>query len=252
MLAPRFLVIFEGRTGSSHLLSMLKGHPSIVLLPEELAERQAAGWASQASWIADCYAHRLDMPLAKRGLAKLSIGFKTKLRDIVDPDAFATMMRGYRPLVVRMLRRNRVKQAVSWIRAEALAATAGRFNVDRRAPELALPPFPIAPHSLAERLTELEVREARLTSFLQALALPHCSLAYEDLLADRDGTVARFCRRLGQPAITPFVYHRKHTSDLLREALPNWQELRVAFAGTRYAAEFDEDPARSPAERDAI
>jgi hypothetical protein len=247
--AARLVVLFEGRTGSSHLYSMLKEHPGIAFYPEEPARLARLGWGTQRAWIEDCLRGALVADATKRAAPGLAVGFKTKLRDVLAPRAFAELLTRHAVTVVRMHRRNRVKQAVSWIRAEALAAECGLYNVDRRTVALARPPFAIAAEVLAARLARQQEWEERLDAFVHALPLPVHWLAYEDLVAHRDRVLERVCELLGQPPFVPFVYHRKHTDDDLRAALPNWDELRAAFHGTPYGEQLVADPPPSAAEQ---
>ena len=101
-----FVILFEGRTGSSYLVTSLSEHPNVRAGWEELVRLKALGHEAQAEWTRKA----LTAPLIGRFGA---VGFKTKLRDIADPTQFSQLMRDRNVKIIHMQRRNRVKVAIS-------------------------------------------------------------------------------------------------------------------------------------------
>jgi hypothetical protein len=65
-------------------------------------------------------------------------------------------------------------------------------------------------------------------------------VVYEDLVLHRQRALKEVCRFLRlryRPLTSPL---EKNTSDGLREAVANFDELRSRYVGTRYEAMFDE------------
>jgi hypothetical protein len=65
-------------------------------------------------------------------------------------------------------------------------------------------------------------------------------LFYEDLLEDEPGFVRRTLEFLNCTNLPLNSMTLKNTNDDLREAVVNFDELRAAYAGTRYESMFDE------------
>jgi len=82
-----------------------------------------------------------------------AVGFKTKLKDLWDGGAFATMLRARDVRVIALRRRDVVRLAVSNINARRVVERTGRWN--RHAGSPALPPLEVAPEVL-ERMIEHE------------------------------------------------------------------------------------------------
>ena len=116
-----FCILFEGRTGSSHLISLLDAHPCIKAYYEELVPLKASGSKSQISWI------EINLQPAFFSRYK-AIGFKTKLSDVVDPDEFEQCLRGLNTNIIYMYRKNRVKAVISHIRSWLLKQKMNVYN----------------------------------------------------------------------------------------------------------------------------
>jgi len=80
-----FVLLFEGRTGSSYLIESLDAHPHVRAKGEYLVKLRDKGAEAQLSW-------------AKRSLTTSfitryrAVGFKTKLRDILNPEKFRALL----------------------------------------------------------------------------------------------------------------------------------------------------------------
>jgi len=224
--ASRFAILFPGRTGSSFLVSCLASHPEVAVEGERLV-RQPAEW--QRRWVADLY----DTP--RRNPVRC-VGFKTKPKDVWDLVEFGAMLRERRVRIIEMRRRNIVKLAVSHLNAKRIHAETGRWNL--ASDDSALAPLVAAPAALEEAVAICADAQEQVTRFVGTLGLPTLMLDYEDLLEDRASWLGRVC---GFLEIEPRALSgtiEKATSDDLRSALANFDELAAHFAGTPLAAHF--------------
>ncbi|WJW75841.1 hypothetical protein QVG61_01765 [Thiohalobacter sp. IOR34] len=227
----RFVLLFEGRTGSSYLISSLNAHPRVLALEEELRRFKAEGHAAQARWVEQA----LRLPLLGR---RLSRGFKTKLRDIAEPQRFAELLRQQQVRILYMRRRNRIKTVVSALRSRMLKEKTNQYNAYR--PEERLGPVEIPLDQFDRLLIQRERLDAELDAFVEGLGLPTLPLFYEDILLDEDGLLRRLYAFLGVPPRRTRGVSFKNTSDDLRQSVLNFDALRAAYADTAYAAMFDE------------
>lgn len=227
----RYVLLFEGRTGSSYLTTLLDAHPRIRAMEEELRRLKPEGHQAQAEWIRRALRAPILSPIACRG-------FKTKLRDIADPAAFAELLQELQPRILFMQRRNRVKLAISEIRSRMLKERTDMYNAYRA--EDRLPPVTIPLERFDRMLKERERLDAELKAFVDTLDLPRFDLFYEDILIDEE----QFKRQVFSVLDVPYhdVQARtfKNTSDDLRAAVINFDSLKAAYAGTPYADMFDE------------
>lgn len=224
--ASRFAILFPGRTGSSFLVSCLASHPEVAVEGERLV-RQSAEW--QRRWIAEFY----DTP---RRSPVRCVGFKTKPKDVWDLDEFATMLRERRVRVIEMRRRNVVKLAVSHLNAKRIHAETGRWNLASDGSSLA--PLHATPDALAEAIEICATAQEQVGRFVGTLGLATLALDYEDLLESRTTWLERVC---GFLEIAPRPLSgavEKATSDDLRAALANFDELAAHFAGSPLAEHF--------------
>jgi LPS sulfotransferase NodH len=227
----RFLILFEGRTGSSYLVTNLLKHPNVRAGWEELPRLKALGHDAQAEWAKKT----LSAPLLGRSGA---IGFKTKLRDIADHDKFSELLREQAVKIVHMQRRNRVKIAISEINCNVLYARTKQYNVYKK--EDRLPAIRIEVSDFKEILDMRERLDKELKVFVEDLGLPTLNVFYEDILLDESNTLNNVYQFIGVPARATKGTSYKNTSDDLREALLNFDELKASVAGTCYEEMFDE------------
>lgn len=222
----RFVVLFPGRTGSSFLISCLRSHPELLAEGEGLARKPPD---EQQRWIHELY----DTPRAQTCRA---VGFKTKLKDVWNLEAFAGLLRARDVRVISLRRRNPVKLAVSTLNARRLHGQTGRWN--RTAGVPALGPLSVTTEELAEMIDRCIAAQAEVDAFVRLLALPSTALDYEDLLEDRAEWLRGVTDFLG---VAPQELHgtvEKATDDDLRVALADHDAHARHFAGTPLAAHF--------------
>jgi LPS sulfotransferase NodH len=228
-----FVVLFEGRSGSTFLLDALASHPHIQARKEVMADLRRQGVAPTTQLAA---AARLLSP-AWLGPYR-AIGFKSKLGDLLDRDAFAELLRARQVYVIYLRRQNQIKAVVSAFRGQALKQASGGWNLYDQAQRL--PPLTIEPATFDRWLQEREQREAALAAYVADLGRPTLPLHYEALLIGPEALFAEALAFLGVRPQTLRPRTLKHTSDDLSRALANFDELRRAYAGTPYEAMFNE------------
>lgn len=219
-------MLFPGRTGSSFLISCLRSHPELLAEGEGLARKPAD---EQRRWIHGLY----DTP---RPRSCRAVGFKTKLKDVWDTEAFADFLRARDVRVISLRRRNPVKLAVSTLNARRLHAQTGRWNRTADVPPLG--PLSVTPEELAATVDRCIAAQAEVDAFVRPLGLPSIALDYEDLLEDRAAWLRGVTDFLG---VAPQELHgtvEKATDDDLRAALADHERHARHFAGTPLAHHF--------------
>lgn len=229
-----FVILFEGRTGSTYLVEALDRHPEVHARKEVFASLRGQGWQAehQVEWLEEFFG---NPPEEERIRA---LGFKTKLRDVLDPEETARVLEKFGASVIVLLRRNRIKHLVSVFNAMRLHEETGDWNL--YADSGRLPPLEIDPERFDEWLEERERQRDEIEAYAEALSLSTLRLTYEELLLDEDALLATVFEFLGVEPRKVKGEARKATSDDLREALANFDELRARYEGTRYEPMFDE------------
>lgn len=228
-----FVILFEGRSGSTWLVEALRSHPRIEARLEVFAalRNQGHGAEDQLEW-----ARGFLAPPFPDGIE--AAGFKTKLHDVLDTEAFAGLLHDVAARVVLLRRRNRVKHVVSVFNAMRIEENTGEWNLRGEGDTLSA--VSIDPERFDEWLESYRRGLEELERYVDLLDLPTCRIHYEDLLRDPEETTARVTESLAVEPAPLETRTRKATSDDLREALANFEELRRRYEGTRYGPMFDD------------
>jgi LPS sulfotransferase NodH len=251
-----YVILFQGRAGSSFLVDALGRLPGVVAEGEMLVGLDPAR-GSFANRL-----RRLFRPGPDDGPAQFqtdttrhfyaaawpgarAIGFKTKVRDVYDLEAFARVLTACDVRAIALDRRNAVKQAVSNLNADRLHQALGEWNLpDGKA---RLGPFTAEPADFDDALRRVVFAQEMLDVFVRHLRVPVLRLEYEDLLREPAGWFGSVCRFIGVPPAEPRSAVAKNTDDDLRSVLLNFDELKARYDGTPYAAMFDDRVARERA-----
>lgn len=229
----RFVTLFVERSGSTFLATALDTHPAIQSKREEFSALRQNGsdGAGQVAWLREYFTPQW------MGQYK-AIGFKTKMVDILDLEAFEKALMEFKCKVIQLQRRNIVKAAISTMNAARQYQKTGNWNLlsenDR------LPPFQVDLAEFDRLLKERLEWDRELEEFAGRLPLPKLQLYYEDMLADQHDfmlKVFRFLEVKPQPVQGKTL---KNTSDNLREVITNFDELRLHYRGTQFESMFDE------------
>ena len=229
----RFVVLFVERAGSTYLMSTLASHPEIHALREQFAvlRQQGTDAAGQLQWARELW----TPPLIGEHAA---IGFKTKLVDVLDPAGFAALLREKQVRIIQLERRNAVKGVISTINARRLHEASGNWNLLQEADRM--PPFAVDFDEFQRLLAVREEWDRELEAFVSGLQLPTLPLYYEELLEDENAFLRKVVDFLEAPERPVQGKTLKHTTDDLRQAITNFDELRARYAGARYESMFDE------------
>ena len=226
-----FVILFEGRTGSSYLTEHLDSHPNIR------AHMEILGPLKNDPPIAQLQRTRKTLmpPVIGRHGA---VGFKTKLRILTDPDAFAELLKKLRVKIIYMQRRNKVKEALSEITSNILKQKIDNYNIYDESQRVGAIHVDLKDFDWTIRFRE--EMDGKLNSYVSNLQLPTLPVFYEDLLLDLKKELRRIFSFLSVPYKKTGSKMQKHTQDDLRQALSNYDEIKAYYTSTKYQNMFDE------------
>jgi len=226
-----FVVLFMERSGSTYVVEALSSHPEARVEFELFVE-----WSKQKN------TRQLQLQKARDYLTAPSafraVGFKTKLKDIPDQQAFGELLKEIGARVICSVRRNRIKHVVSHLNAVRLHERTGDWNLYDEADRPAS--FRIDPSNFAERLEAFETQRAALIDYTIKLERPTLYIQYEELMVGHDLLFEMVFGFLGLPPMPVRGKSLKNTGEDLRDVVENFEELRLKYAGTRYEALFEE------------
>ena len=226
-----FVMLFAGRVGSSHLMSLLNSHPSILALHDHLGDIVNEGFETQYNWAKDV----LTPPIIGRNRAR---GFKSKLVSLSDPQRFAQFFQERGCKILYLVRRNRIKAVVSHINGKRLYEKTGMwglFDESNRPPA-----FEIDLEEFKRVLENREKVDGDLEKYVRNLNLPTLDITYEELLSNEQALVDRIFDFLKVRPMKLKAPSLKITSDNLQDVITNFSELRAHYVDTAYEAMFDE------------
>lgn len=230
----RFVVLFEGRTGSSYLIASLQGIPGIKAQGEGLVGRKREGAGAQLKWAREAW----TVPWITTVTAA---GFKTKLRDVVDREAFARMLDAYEVKVIYMQRRNLIKTVTSMLRSRKLKE--GKVNdYNAYGADQVLPAMEVSVDEFDRLLRYREDLDREMAGYVGRLQRPVMPLYYEDFFEDPEKGLKQVCRFIGAPYRLPRGERPlKNTPSRLQDAITNFRDLKAAYAGTQYYEMFERE-----------
>ena len=226
------IILFEGRCGSSHLSSLLDQSPFGTFLGEVLSDLNPKGWSAQIEFINNFFSENSHSDLTEY------VGLKTKLR-AVDEDhieEFAQTLAEKNIAVIRLHRRDILRQSISSLRADRLVTEKGIYNIEKKS-NLALGPINLEPRGLANRAKFIVDEELRIDKFLMSYPNvgPRMIMAYEDLLADRNAALKEIYEFLGVKEFYPKEdIYSKMTSEDLEESVKNHDAVIRATRGCKF------------------
>lgn len=194
----RFIIVSNGRTGSTLLVDLLRSHPAIECQDEIFNEQRWQGWRSPLGWLVRAYPAPYLEWQARR-VTKPIYGFKLKTGGQVHDLARALRslhQRGW--LLIYLHRRDALQQTFSWCVAQA----SGRWQSRLDGP---LRQNATVTLNVEDFLRDLRTCAADRQALTELMGnLPHLPLVYETDLADSGrwpATGARLCAFLGiEPA----------------------------------------------------
>jgi LPS sulfotransferase NodH len=257
-----YIIVFQGRAGSSYLVDALARLPGVVAGGEDIADMAPPSgsivrrlrWLVRPAPAETPAAVQVEYARWFYGTPRegaRAVGFKTKVKDIYDHALMGRVLNELEVRAIVLERRNLVKQAVSRLNAARLHEARGHWN--RRAARSPLGPFAPDPEIFDLTLRRVAFAQEMLDAFVTYLGAPTLRLEYEDLVRDRTAWFASVCRFLGLPPAEPTSSLGKNTPDDLRAVLVNVDVLRARYEGTPYAPQFDEvTVSAAPADEGAV
>lgn len=224
------MILCQGRTGSSHLVSLLDSHPDVRCFGELFTnDQRARGPLYRSSGHDDVHEYAAELTV---GIDARAVGLKLPVNSVRAHPASLTLLEDRELRVIRLFRRNLLAQYVS----RRLQNTTGvgqslwgsygdtRVRLD--------------PATCLEVFESMGSQERMLDD--AARHNPVRRLAYEDLVAGRD--LDELQRFLGvEPRPLSSWFERLRTRPL-NEVVENWDEVESTLRPTRYAP-FLEDAA---------
>jgi LPS sulfotransferase NodH len=259
----RYVVIAFGRSGSTMLVNYLCSHPEAICYHEPFnrdrpyrqtdnrAEVEAVidevwdpglDYTEKPGWLKQILAlvggrKNQEVRHPKQGLhyGRLrAVGFKATIGQVLvlKPQIMEVLRDEPEVRVILLRRRNTLRRFLSYEQARASkrwhASHPG--NTAPRALTIAFGAF-------CEFVDQQAVDNYRITDMLDRDDRPWIDIAYEDLLADRDGVMTRV---LGLLDLEPIADYQTKTVQLIHGSLPelivNYDELLKAARGTKYEA----------------
>jgi hypothetical protein len=265
-MSVKYIILCEGRVGSSHLRTSLQSVPGLivkgelstnsgfnlgrffkltslsitqnpssnleVLVKSQLKKFFRFRYIRIFTQLA--YLHRIFQ--SKIEPETRAIGFHIKFRDIASLTVFRRFIDRYQIRIIYLTRENRVKHAMSSINAGRLYKKFGCWNSSKETEQL--PPFVLTIKDFDAQIKLSASREAALLNFIKSLNTPILRLPYELLLKDRHLYFEQVFKFLDIPPINVKSTLAKTTPDNLRNVILNYDEVRAHFKNTDFYEMF--------------
>ena len=237
-----FVVIFEGRTGSSYLVSCLNSHPRVLCYPEILADVGPRRQERIVSAIVNGHPVEKINPYAsdkryyhepsgqKRDLE--AVGFKTKLYQVRNLERFFFSLQDNAFKLIYLKRKNIIKSVLSLCNAHNLRREYGIWNAEHE--NRVLGAVHVDPEVFVRKLKERILLESAHEKFYEAYGGEKKIWYYEDLVSDQDGVFCALQNYLNVTHLQLSGKFFKNTPDTLSDAIENYDEIRNLFIGTSF------------------
>ena len=226
--ATRFLILFPGRTGSSWLVDGLSRHPAICVEGEVLVGRSAAAQ------------EKIYKRILGAGSGPRASGFKTKLKDVADPESLRRCVRENNVVVISMQRADLLRLALSRINARRLYEATGAWNVRDGAKPMG--DGEVSAEELAKALSDCRSDVRSLEEFVGSLGVEPHVIEYADIIDSPESVLAKAQNWIGVEAMSLLSSVVKNTNENLAHAVSNFAELRDEMSGGTWGPVFDVDP----------
>lgn len=238
----RFVILNAARTGSNYLCALLDSHPE-VLCHHEIFNPHVVGVARHlqvSGFRLGTIEERERDPIAflqrvwDTPLGHTAVGFKLCWRQ--HEIAYRAVLADTSVRKIVLKRRNRVKTFVSLLRARQT----GEWVVyDGDALRDERPRIRVEPSELLDNVAFNDAYYAEIASTLAATSQESLTLFYEDLASA--ATLRRILEFLGVSDSDPAVLRggtQKLIGEPLRDVVANFDELRMALAGSGLESEL--------------
>jgi LPS sulfotransferase NodH len=266
-MSVKYIIISEGRAGSTYLRTCLKSVPGVVVdgelgtnsgfnvsrflklsssvltqnpnfalkifLEKQLKKIYKFRYLRVFTQLA--YLHKIFK--LKTAPDIKAIGFCIKFCHIANPTVFKKYIEHYQIRIIYLTRENVIKHAMSNINVARLLEKHGLWN-SLKTTQL-LPPLQLSSKELETEVKLRLKREANLRDYINALDTPVLRLPYELLLKDNDKYFEHIFAFLNIPPTHVMSNLAKTTSDNLRDAILNYDEVRTHFKDTEFYEMFN-------------
>ncbi|TGQ79501.1 hypothetical protein EN851_19515 [Mesorhizobium sp. M8A.F.Ca.ET.208.01.1.1] len=228
-MRDRFFILFEARSGSSHLVSLLNSSPNVICYSEI--------FAGQSLDVCDQLLHALEAEAPLHNLnpwvlddygsvdpekEAMCVGFKAKPYDLPSSRTLDKLEEmGFK--LILLTRRNIIKQAVSRSTGLKLWNKIGLYNAPVGGDTISS--ITIDPLEIIEIAEICDEVRTNLLSTLDRWKNQTLQIEYEDLLYREDFVLKNLARFLSIPEFQSFSKTTKNTLDDLSMALDNYDEL---------------------------
>lgn len=236
-MQANYLILFQPRSGSSWLTSMLAENETWSVRYELLSSRKFPinGQEDQTDFLESFY--------RAQGEGVLARGLKAAPYQIIDKPAVVDFLNKRDVMVICLTRRNSVKAAVSAIRADKLRKESlknggpGRTNL--REGDQVLPATVISRERFLQELRRLDT-ERNNVHFMQRSLVSTIDISYEDLCDEPLTVKARIEDAMGV-SLPKFGRGgiKKMTPDDLSEAVSNYQEIAECLESSKYRGQLE-------------
>lgn len=246
-----FVILFEGRTGSSFTVSCLNSHPNVLCYPEVLAHRSAK---EQRQLLKHIF---LGKPLERLPFVMLNkryfhggivpvqplqcVGFKTKLQDVARVSKFHGYLHDHNFRMIYLRRRNLIKSALSMLNAHRLVQKFGQGHWNASHKEQVQGAMYVSPDDLLAELTVRIRHEVWHQRFFDLYAGKKRVFFYEDLVRDARAFLEGVQDFLDVPYHDLKGVFLKNTPDRLTDAILNYDEIYALFEDTCFERFFEEE-----------
>jgi hypothetical protein len=239
MSYTKYVIVSRGRTGTTYLMSALRGHPNVVQLFEELEISDK--WDTTASVLLKegktSYRDALNKIYGPHSETVQAVGFKILYpqgrpgKGMVD-NAW-DILTGMQDLRVIHLKRANMLETVRSLYASRYHSRGHLTGNDERSP---LTPFPITVKECEYHFKEIRKWEEWIDKIFDGH--PILTLYYDDLIRGLPSLV-QVQEFLGVRPTKIFADTRKVNVEPIEEVIENYQELRDYFLGTPWREFFE-------------
>lgn len=220
----RFVILCLGRTGSTHLWSLLDSHPSIRCYGEVLNDEAR----DPDSFVLS--GHKSVVPFLRELLAsprKPVSGFKLPMNSLRAHPQTASLLAAESDIrVVRLSRMNRLEQIVSR-RLMARSGIAHSIHGDYGETRVR-----IDPASCVRAIERIEAEEAELDEL--AAGHPTFRMVYEEVTSESRLVALQEFLGVGPASLSSWFTRLQRRP--LPEVIENWSELEAALTAAGYSA----------------
>ena len=229
----KFILLFQGRTGSTYITERVNAHPAVKMEPEvwggwgfQIPQNERADYSQkQMDWLRGFYAQCDNSKIR-------SIGFKSKLDDVIDKRSFIQFIRENDIKIIHMTRRNIVKLVISEINAQRLFDATSKWNLDNEAERPG--PFELDLDEFDAKIKWREQIEDWLDGYVRIINNPTLCLCYEDMLIDERNFFTKLYHFIGTKPVDTSSKIIKNTPNDLRKIIVNYDDLLGKYKYTRY------------------